>query len=176
MNHSNKTHIGGIKFSEERAHFTIHCPHSKKTNIDALLQLISDKQINIPFLCHAAEPTSTRTSFCVSAKDAPLLSEIITCTTIEKGEIISHYQVGSITIFPHKNNFRLIAIIMSLMESLQLPVYSFATSISALIFNTQYGQLCNIAKQLTEIFELPENHAPFHPEFQLRQPRTSMTQ
>lgn len=85
-----------------------------------------------------------------------------------------HLKVGSLTIFPHKHDVAFVTAVMSLMERAEAPVYSFCTSISALTVNTRLQQLPEIAHQLMEIFQLPENHSPFYPEFQLSQPHTSI--
>ena len=164
--------IGGIKFSEERVHFSIRRPHNEQAMINDLLQQISNKQVTIPFLCHSSKTTSSKTCFCVSAGDVAIINEIIHHSFSEKYKVNSQANVASITIFPHKNNMTLASMVMCLMEGLQLPVYSFSTSISALVFNTDFHQLENIAHHLTDVFELPQNHSPFHPEFQLRQPRS----
>ena len=171
MTYTEKTLIGGIKFSEERVHYTITRPHSTQATINELLQHINSKQINIPFFSHIVNGDTSRTCFCVSKKDAFSISEILEISKDNNIDIITHIDVGSVTIFPHKKELALIAVIMSLMESLHLPVYSSCTSISAYIFNTQITELPTLAEQLTDIFALPENHSPFNQQFQLRQPR-----
>lgn len=174
MNNTNKIPIGGIKFSDQRTHFTLSCPHKEQAAINEFLQHITNRQVNIPFLCSTQEGHNTRTCFCVSANDGSTISELLQHSAFQKRDISTHLQVGSLTIFPHKNDVALIAVVMNLMERLELPVYSFCTSISALIVNTHLQQLPNIAHQLLDIFQLPENHSPFYPEFQLQQPHTSM--
>jgi hypothetical protein len=169
-----KLPIGGIKFSEERVHYTISRKHSTVTSINELLQRIHKKQINIPFLCHSSLADADKICFCVSTNDADSVTEIIKHSTDIKQDISTHHQVGSVTIFPHKKEITFIAIVMSLLESLPVPVYSSCTSISAYVFNTNMCDLQTIAKELTKVFKLPENHSPFYPEFQLRQPRSSI--
>lgn len=172
MTNKEKTLIGGIKFSEERVHYTITRPHSTQATINDLLQHIHSKQVNIPFYSHSVHIDLERACFCVSQKDAASISEIIEISNNSNIKIVTHTEVGSVTIFPHKKDLALIAVIMSLMESLHLPVYSSCTSISAYIFNTQITELQTLTEQLTDIFALPENHSPFHQQFQLRQPRS----
>ena len=165
--------IGGIKFSEERVHFSICRPHKEQTTINDFLQQISNKQVTIPFLCHSFNNTRSKTCFCVSTKDVAAINEIIHSSFSEKLISNSQTNIASVTIFPHKNNMTLVTMVMEIMEELGLPVYSFSTSISALVFNTDFHQLEIIASRLTESFDLPANHSPFHPEFELRQPRNS---
>lgn len=175
MTFKEKIPIGGIKFSEERIHYTISCLNNSEATINDFLQQIHNKQINIPFLAHAALDHSKKTCFCVSAQDGPLIDELIDTSKNIPFEITTQHQVGSVTIFPHKKDLTFIAIIMGLLESLPLPVYSSCTSISAYVFNTNCAGLQTIASELTEIFALPENHSPFNPEFQLHQPRTNVS-
>jgi len=170
-----KIPIGGIKFSEERIHYTISCLNNSQATINDFLQHIHNKQVNIPFLAHASLEHSKKTCFCVSTKDGQLIDEIVESAQTIPLEITTQHRVGSVTIFPHKKDFTFIAIIMSLLESLPLPVYSSCTSISAYVFNTNRDGLETIATDFTEIFALPDNHSPFNPEFQLQQPRTGLT-
>lgn len=174
MNNSKKIPIGGIKFSDELAHFTLACRQNEQMVICEFLQHISSRQINIPFLCGSQVGQDAVTCFCVSAIDGPVISEIVEDSSIQKQKISMQLQVGSLTIFPHKNDVSFVMAVMNLMERLGEPVHSFSTSISALIVNTRVQQLPNIAHQLMDIFQLPENHSPFLPEFQLRQPHTLM--
>ncbi|TKB09007.1 hypothetical protein [Desulforhopalus sp. IMCC35007] len=168
-----KVPIGGIKFSEERVHFSICCPYNEQATINDILQHISKKQVTIPFLCHLSGSSGTKTCFCVSAGDVELISDVAHFSCDKNLSISCQRNVASITIFPHRNNLTLVPLVMCLMDGLQLPVYSFSTSISALVFNTDFHLLELLAHHLTDVFDLPDNHSPFHPEFQLRQPRSS---
>ncbi|BHH83852.1 hypothetical protein [Desulforhopalus sp. 52FAK] len=172
MTFKEKIPIGGIKFSEERIHYAVSCLGDTQATIKNFLQHIHNKQINIPFLAHTSFGDSTKTCFCVSKKDAPLITKIIESSPDIPLDITTQQQVTSVTIFPHKKDLTFVAIIMSLLESLQLPVYSSCTSISAYVFNTESDALQTIASEFTDIFSLPENHSPFHQEFKLHQPRT----
>ena len=166
-----KIPIGGIKFSEERVHYAISCLNEPQATIKYFLQHIHNKQINIPFLAHTNLDAFNKTCFCVSKKDAPLITKIVESSSDIPLNIVAQQQVSSVTIFPHKKDLTFVAIIMSLLESLPLPVYSSCTSISAYVFNTNSDALQTIASEFTGIFALPENHSPFHPEFKLHQPR-----
>jgi hypothetical protein len=172
LTYKQKIPIGGIKFSEERVHYTITRPHTSPLTINDLLQHIHSKQVNIPFLSHTSQGGSDKACFCVSKNDADSMATIEEITINNEIEMLTQYQVGSVAIFPHKKELAFIGIIMSLIENLQLPVYSCGTSISAYIFNTRFDALSTVAEQLTDIFALPENHSPFHQQFQLRQPRS----
>lgn len=172
MTFKEKIPIGGIKFSEERVHYAISCLSDNQVTIKYFLQHIHNKQINIPFLAHASLIDSNKTCFCVSKKDSSLIAKIIKTSSDITSNITTQQQVTSVTIFPHKKDLTFIAIIMSLLESLPIPVYSSCTSISAYVFNTNSDALQTIASEFTDIFALPENHSPFHQEFKLHQPRT----
>lgn len=173
MSTIHKIPIGGIKFSEERVHYTATSNQNDwDAQVNDFLRRLHDKQVNLPFLCHTGLSGSTKLSFCVTAKDAASVEKAITTASTADISFITEYDVGSVTVFPHKKQFSFITSIMSLMESTSLPVYSSCNSISAFVFNTRYSELQIVAAALTSIFSLPENHSPFHQQFQLRQPRS----
>lgn len=170
MNDIKKITIGGIKFSEERVLYNISCEHKAQGVIGDLLQQIHQKQVNIPFLCQSCHIEHSKISFCVSQKDSSEVTERIQSLN-NKLHVVTHQQIASVTVFPHKKALSFAAIIMGLMESLFIPVYSSCSSISAFVFNVRLSDLNTIATALPDIFELPENHSPFRQEFQLCQPR-----
>lgn len=171
MTSINKIPIGGIKFSEELVHYTISLPREFLGPVNDMLQEIHMQQVNIPFLCHTTLHQEGKLSFCVSNKDAATIAEIVAFSSQAPFTVKTDHPVASVTVFPHKKQLSFAAVVLSLLESLSLPVYSSCSSISAFVFNTDFKDLSTIATTLTSIFELPHNHAPFDPQFQLRQPR-----
>jgi len=172
LTYPEKIPIGGIKFSEERVHSTLSLPSAPEPLVNDLLQHFYKKQINIPFFCQSTTKEAIKLSFCVSANDAVTLEAVLGSFAKNTANVTVDHNIGSVTVFPHKNQLTFIAVVMSLMESLSLPVYSSCSSISAFVFNTAFKDLQAVASGLTSVFELPDNHAPFHPQFQLRQPRS----
>ena len=79
------------------------------------------------------------------------------------------HQVGTLTLFPHKRSLDMLGLAVEVLISAGITIHSFCTSISALAVNIDYHRLDSAAAALRRVFELPENHAPFRPEFCVRQ-------
>lgn len=163
--------LGGIKFSEELVQFTVTRTSSADSSIHELLQSLTAKKINIPFLCSSAKNSKYKdtTTFCVAQIDYESVKKIICSDILHLSTWFSTDSVGTVTVFPHKNSFLILGKILSIFADRNFPVYSISSSISALAVNSDYNQLDNIALNLQQHFELPENHAPFRPEFQLKE-------
>ena len=77
--------------------------------------------------------------------------------------------VGTLSIFPHHSNLKLLGLSFCLFGRQNLPLYGVASSISSLTFITDYAQLDNAVSILLEYMDLPPNHAPFRPEIHVIQ-------
>lgn len=163
--------LGGIKFSEELVQITVTRASHEDTAIHELLRLITAQKINIPFLCHSdfKNGHNGRTSFCVDSSDFDAVEQLTTISSPKINSVSFIESVGSLTIFPHKNSFLILGKILTLLGNHNFPIYSMSSSISAFAFNSDYKLLDEIASCLLQHFELPENHAPFRPEFQLKE-------
>lgn len=169
MDKPKKIRIGGIKFSEELVHITAKCDRDSANTMPTLLQLIAEKHINIPFLCYSTTKNTPKTCFCVGNGDFEAVQQILNTRALQSTNITVVPSVGTFTIFPHRNSFDFIGQILKVINELNFPLYSLSTSISALAFATDYHLLDQLAEKLATIVELPENHAPFRQEFQLKQ-------
>lgn len=163
--------LGGIKFSEELVQITVNRNSPSDSAIQDLLGCITAKKINIPFLCHANEQEnfSDSTVFCVSVSDSDTVLQLLTIETLRLGSFSLIESVGTLTIFPHRNSYEMTGKILTILGQNNYPIYSLSTSISALAINTDFNQLDDIVLHLQQDFELPDNHAPFRPEFQLKE-------
>jgi hypothetical protein len=77
--------------------------------------------------------------------------------------------VGTLTLFPHRNSYKILGLLMHFFGKHGFPVHSLGTSISTIALNTDYILLDEITEKLQKVFELPENHAPFRQDFRLTQ-------
>jgi hypothetical protein len=59
--------------------------------------------------------------------------------------------------------------IVAILGQSGIVIQSLCTSISALAINVPYHLLDTAVEVLEKIVELPDNHAPFRPEFSVRQ-------
>jgi len=72
--------------------------------------------------------------------------------------------VGTLSIFPHHSNLKLLGVSFYLLSKVRLPLYGMASSISSLTFITDYSLLDEAVTTLLEYMDLPPNPAPFRPE------------
>lgn len=154
----------------ELAHFTVRQKSTDQFAIQDLLKSIANKGINVPFLCFSETIQNPTISFCVESSH---LDDVLECQAnlqiADDQNVKVVPSVGTCTVFPHKYSFTFLAKVLEAMETGNFPLYSFSTSISALALNTDFHLLDQFAEKLKTIFELPENHAPFRQEFQLKQ-------
>lgn len=169
MEDGQKVRIGGIKFSEELVQVEVVCQSPEGSSIYPLLQLIAEKNINITFLCHSLVTQKAETVFCVDHSDLDEIRHILNKSSLHNNNINIIKSVGTLTFFPHRNQFRLLGLLTNFFGNHKFPIYSLSTSISAIALNTDYFLLDKIAEKLQYILELPENHAPFRQGFRVTQ-------
>jgi len=168
-----KIPIGGIKFSEELVQVTVGRNSAGEASFDNLLHLLAGRQINIPFICHSSlnynAHYNEKSSFCVLSSDLGRVQETLIFSAFTSRSVRIVPSVGTLTLFPHRNSFRLLGLVIGFFGKNQYPIHSLATSISAIALNTDYRLLDDIAGKLQAIVTLPENHAPYRQEFLLTQ-------
>ena len=169
MEEGQKVRIGGIKFSEELIQVTIANNSPDDPSIYRLLHLIAEKNINIPFLCHSVFTKTPETIFCVESTELKAIQKILKAAAFPDEHVNIIPSVGTLTLFPHRNELKLLGLLIDLFSNCNFPVYSFSTSISAIALNTDFLLLDNIAEKLQSILLLPENHAPFRQVFRVTQ-------
>jgi hypothetical protein len=169
MEDRQKVHIGGIKFSEELIQVTVVCKTADDPAIYQLLQSLAEKSINIPFLCHSGVNGIPESSFCVARSELGNIQQVLNLSSIKDEHVNIIQSVGTLTLFPHRNSFKLLGLILHFFGIHKFPVHSLSTSISAIALNTSYVLLDEISSKLLEILKLPENHAPFRSGFRLTQ-------
>ena len=167
---SRKISIGGIKFSEKLTQISLVKKTADDSSIDDLLHLLAQKRINIPFLCHSSTTyPNHRSCFCVSYENFPQVQSLLNFSSFDNLNIQIIQSVATITLFPHKNSFKLLGQIIHTFGKFDIPVYSMSSSISAIALNTDFLSLAMAAEKLQEVTCLPENHAPFRQEFCLKE-------
>lgn len=169
--HREKISVGGIKFSPELVLVNISGDEITRILFDTVLKHLSDNSIPIPFLSQSGTTREWLCSFCVDSIDWPATRTFLNDFPTPTGSIESISPAGLLTIFPHKNSLLLLGRISSLFGSRSAPLYGFNTSISATTYCTDYRLLDAITDRILQHIQLPENHAPFRPEFILKQPR-----
>lgn len=169
MEEGQKVHIGGIKFSEELAQVTIACRPLENPSIYQLLHLAAENNINITFLCHSAYTRTPESIFCVEQFEFGKIQQLLNFLSFQDERVNVIPSTGTLTLFPHRNDFLLLGRIVNFFGEHNFPVHSFCTSISAIALNTDFSLLDEIAERLQKIIILPENHAPFRQGFRVTQ-------
>ncbi len=169
MEDGEKVRIGGIKFSEELVQVTVACTSPDDSSIYQLLSLIAERNINITFLCHSSATKTLESIFCVESSDFGKIQQVLKFLSFENEQVTFIPSVGTLTLFPHRNNFTLLGQIINFFGKYKFPIHSISTSISAIAINSDYFLLNEIAEKLQTIIQLPDNHAPFRQVFRVTQ-------
>lgn len=177
-----KIGIGGIKFSEELVHVTYREISLADGSFADLLLHLSRQRINLPFVCQGRGGDEIVSTFCVATADfarvAAFLDTFVPPIEQEHSsaegpmghdriKIIAN--VGTLTLFPHRRSLILLGRVVETLAESGIVVHSLCTSISALAVNIDFPLLDRAAEVLGKIVELPDDHAPFRPEFCIKQ-------
>jgi len=162
-----KLKIGGLKQSLELCQFDLRGPDSSEEIASRVSKLLISQKINMEFITYYPNRNSYhQLSFCISQDKFFTASEILK----KEGflpiswEISSRGHVGIITIFPHQSAIKILGVIMVSWAEKSIPVYGIATSLSAISFVTDYHLIGKAIKNIQDLFQLPEDHAPIKPE------------
>lgn len=178
-----KIAIGGIKFSEELAHFLYRSEDGVAgPALEDVLACLTQGRLNLPFLTvNGQRDGGSEAVFCVAEADFPAvethLRHLLLIPREDSGggsdngpaTVLVRRRVGTLTIFPHRRSYDLLGRVIATLAAAGIVVHSFCTSISALAINIDHRLLAEAVEVLEDLLQLPENHAPFHPEFCIRQ-------
>lgn len=166
-----KIPAGGIKFSPELVLVRLKAAASCRRNFTELLKTFSDTSIPLPFLMQDVTDEGWFCSFCVDSADWLSCKSYLNAVPSLNENLELFSPAGIITIFPHRNSLQLLGRVLSVFKDESAPLYGVCTSISATAFCTDFHLLDAITDSILQHLTLPENHAPFRPEFILKQPR-----
>lgn len=178
-----KIAIGGIKFSEELAHLLYRTEDGiPGPALDEVLARLAQGRLNLSFLTvNGRGEGRSEAVFCLAEADfhaaETLLRQLSLMPREDAGGGVDHgpatvlvrRRVGTLTIFPHRRSYDLLGRVIATLAAAGIVVHSFCTSISALAVNIDHRLLVKAVEVLEDLLQLPENHAPFHPEFCIRQ-------
>ncbi len=159
-----KMKISGIKLSTELVQ--INLLPAAEVSASRLFHDLAGLKINMPMITLDSAEGRLAGACCIAAEDRFLAAPVLegAGSSIEVIE-----KVGSLTVFPHRARLDLLDCTLSGFARNDLPVYAVASSFAALTFTTDYGRLDEAVDCLLEKAVLPDNHAPFRPEFKVRQ-------
>jgi aspartokinase len=164
-----KIRINGIKLSTELVQINLLNRSSPREFRPLFFQLLAQHQINIPFVLTSGMGEKIIGSCCVAAEDIHRIKEVVAGESELKENLEFIPGVGTLSIFPHHSNLKLLGLCFYLLDKQHLPMYGMASSISSLTFITDYSQLDKAVSILLECMDLPSNHAPFRPEIHVIQ-------
>jgi aspartokinase len=164
-----KVRINGIKLSRELVQVNILNRFFPQDFRSLFFQRLAQHQINIPFIMISGMGEKIIGSCCVAAGDIHRIKNVVAGESKLTESLEFVPGVGTVSIFPHYSNLKLLGLVFYLFGKQRLPLYGMASSISSLTFITDYSRLDEAVNALLEYMDLPSNHAPFRPEIQVIQ-------
>jgi hypothetical protein len=159
-----KFSVGGIKLSVELVQLlffpTLAVP------LNEIFRRLADRQINLTGVSLEAIDGQLTGLCCLEAGDRVKAEQALQPF---EGSFALRSPVGTLTIFPHQSRLELIGKILSVLGRLGLPVYGLASSHASLTITTDFRRLDEAVSAVCRLVTLPENHAPFRPEFRVKQ-------
>jgi len=166
-----KIRINGIKLSKEWVQINLSNRFFPQDSRALFFQLLTEHQINIPFVLTSGMGEKITGSCCVAAEDVDRIKNIISGEPVLKESLEFIPGVGALSLFPHHSNLKLLGLSFYLLGKQRIPLYGMASSISTLTFITDYLRLDEALTTLLEYMDLPPNHSPFRTEIQVIQKR-----
>ena len=164
-----KIRINGIKLSAELVQVNLLDRFPPQDYRALFFRLLAQNQINIPFILVTCMGEKIQGSCCVAAEDANRVEKLVAMEPELKENIEFIPAVGALSMFPHHSKLKLLGLFFYLFGEARLSLYGMASSISSLIFITDYPQLDNAVSTLLEYVDLPPNHTPFRQEIHVIQ-------
>jgi hypothetical protein len=160
--------LGGVKFSEELALASLSADTPPTGAEVDVLQALAGQRINLFYLSVSRSPGRTQVCACVAADQISLVESIAASVAGGLWACRSVNSVGLLTIFPHASRLEALTRSLAVFAESRLPVFGVSSTLSALTFVTAFEDLERASERLRDVFGLPENHAPFKPEFRIK--------
>jgi hypothetical protein len=159
-----KFSIGGLKLSLELIQIRLFSDTGLP--VTEMIRRLADHQINLIGLMLDAVDGQLTGVCCISVEDRLAAEQ-----ALQPFEGLFELQspVGLLTIFPHQSRSELVGRLMSALCHAGLPVYGIASSLSSLTITTDFHRLDDAVSAACQVVTLPDNHAPFRPEFRIKQ-------
>lgn len=184
-----KIGIGGIKFSPELVQYTHRAVSPADRSLTDLFRRLAGQRINLSFVCTCSVGETIRSTFCLAAGDFAAVEMLLEAGSSPdepvsrrpqdpvagpggpslRAQLEVIHRVGTLIIFPHQRSLLLLGRVIETLARAGIAIHSLCTSISALAINIDYLLLDRAVDALDTIVELPDNHAPYRPEFHIRQ-------
>jgi hypothetical protein len=159
-----KYSVGGLKLSAELVQLQLF--PTAPLPLNEIFRRLADRQINLTGVSLEAIDGQLTGICCLAAEDRGQAEQVL--QPIE-GSFELRSPVGTLSIFPHRSRLELIGQILSALGRIGLPIYGLASSPSSLTITTDYHRLDEAVSAICRLVTLPDNHAPFRPEFRVKQ-------
>ncbi len=160
--------LGGVKFSEELALATLSAD-TPPTGVEVdVLCALAGHQINLFYLSVSRSAGRTRVCVCVAVDQIRLVESLAETAARGIWTCRSVNSVGLLTFFPHESRLEALTRSLGVFAESRLPVFGVCSTLAALTFVTAFAELERASERLRDVFGLPENHAPFTPEFRIK--------
>jgi hypothetical protein len=160
--------LGGMKISEEMA-FVELTTEAPPWGIEVdVMQALAARHIALFYLTMSYSESHSRVCFCMLPDQTALVAQL--ARTIGRGALACRTitAVGLLTVFPHNRCVDALTRSLDIFAKSELPVYGVASTLSTLTFVLALGHLEQATEQLREVFQLPNHHPPFEPEFRVK--------
>lgn len=156
--------IRGIKLSTEL--ILVRVPPDGDPSPAEIIRQLAAEWINLTCVVLDRVEDHPSGTFCIEFEDLPRMQKVLADLT-DLLEI--KRSVGTLTLFPHGGRLDLLAIILRAVENCNIPLLAVASSMSTLTVALPYQQLDKAVEEICRFVRLPANHAPFRPQFRVRQ-------
>jgi aspartokinase len=161
--------LDGIKLSQELTWLHLQDLIAETDAHLYFVRQLSQDQINLPFIITHCWAGRLHLCCCVPAEDENRLRGILRSENSFGRRFQLVGSVGLISMFPHRNDLRLLYVLIDALKAASLTVYGFASSISSLTFVTDYAELDSAVAAIKQHVDLPRGFVPLRPEFRIRQ-------
>lgn len=157
-------HIRGIKMSTELV--LVRMPPNIAPPPREIIRRLAAERINLTCVVLGSAEDCLSGVFCIDAEDLTQMEKVLVDVI---DVLVPTTSVGTLTFFPHEGCLDLLDIVLRAFGSRDISLLAIASSISALTVALPYQQLDEAVEEICRFVYLPANHAPFRPQFRVRQ-------
>ncbi len=157
--------VGGIRVSLSLAQIRFA---GAPGDLVSFLDRLTKHQVNLSVLSLIGSGEQASAAFCVAEDDRQTVEQAAAQLKPASSIRVRH-PVGTLSVFPHGSNLRLMESVHDLFASEGITIYGLASSLSVLTFVIDYPLLNRAVEKLTAVLELPGNPTPHRPEMRVTQ-------
>jgi hypothetical protein len=168
MSCSERISLKGIKVSPELLLIRLAAGPQGVQAGSTLLRLLAGQRINLPFVCMDGGRDSA-SLLTVEMNRAQAVTPFLCRPEISSAapERLAHTVL--VSLYPHATRLDLLGSLLDLAGSEAVPIHGLASSLGALGFLTEYGQVARVLGLLENTYDLPANRSPYRAEFMVKQ-------